>query len=423
MVKTHRTPLIVYANFHSDLAVHLTAHEVLDRWAMHASREIWLTRPGDVLVTPVPLSLAFQRYAGQLTAMPHESVTVLTVPPVAGAPFAEAVHRAGLMGTLRSLAATRPGIQLLPIALDVPTADLAAQLGVPVAPYGPRGISPGALSIADRLNTKAAFRALAADLGIRIPVGRCCDGSELEGVVTAMLTRHERVVMKPNRSAGGYQLRCVTRAEPWSAPNSLSGEWVVEEHLDVARSLSVQMDVRKTGPRVVFSGEMHTAGGAYEGYFSPVEESTDATTKELTQWASALGRHLAGHGYAGSCGIDAVLDVQGRLSATESNVRRTATTAPHALVDRLSRAAGLREPAWLLATGRSRASRTFAAVAELLREAGLAWTPCQAEGVVLCRDTASDGQALPYAVIAASRRRVRELQAQLGTVMQFEAPL
>ncbi|MFF7754707.1 peptide ligase PGM1-related protein [Streptomyces sp. NPDC007971] len=419
----HRTPLIVYANFHSDLAVHLAAHEVLDRWAEHASREIWLTRPGDVLVTPVPLSHAFRRYAGELTGMPHESVTVLTVPPVAGAPFAEAVHRAGLMGTLRSLAAARPGIQLLPVALDVSTTDLAAQLGVPMAPYGPRGISPGALSIAYRLNTKAAFRALAADLGIRIPAGRCCDGSELEGAVTAMLTRHERVVVKPNRSAGGYQLHFVTRTAPWSAPGPPAGEWVVEEHLDVARSLSVQMDVGKAGPRVVFSGEMHTAGGAYDGYFSPVEESTNATTKELAQWAWALGLHLARHGYAGSCGIDAVLDPQGRLFATESNVRRTATTAPHALVDRLSRAAALREPAWLLATGRSQAPHTFIAIAELLREAGLAWAPSRGEGVVLYGDTASDGRAWPYAVIAADRRRVKELQALLADAMQFDVPL
>ncbi|MFE5086163.1 peptide ligase PGM1-related protein [Streptomyces mirabilis] len=71
---------------------------------------------------------------------------------------------------------------------------------------------------------------------------------------------------------------------------------------------------------------------------------------------------------------------------------------------------------------RSRAPHTFTAVAELLREAGLAWAPSRAEGVVLYRDTASDGQAWPHAVIAAGRRRVRELQAQLGDVMQFDAP-
>ncbi|MFE5086161.1 hypothetical protein [Streptomyces mirabilis] len=52
--------------------------------------------------------------------------------------------------------------------------------------------------------------------------------------MSAMLTRHKRVVVKPNRSAGGYQLRFVTRTEPWSAPGPLSGEWVVEEHLDAA---------------------------------------------------------------------------------------------------------------------------------------------------------------------------------------------
>lgn len=96
-----RAPLIVYANFFSDVAVDLAAHGGLARWAEQAPRKIWLMRQGDVLVTPVALSPGFLRYACWLLGLPNGSVTVVTVPPIPGLPMAEAVHRSGLTDRLR----------------------------------------------------------------------------------------------------------------------------------------------------------------------------------------------------------------------------------------------------------------------------------------------------------------------------------
>lgn len=74
-------PIVVFANFLSDLAVDLNEGQILAQWAQQAPRKAWLLRPGDVLVTPVPLSREFLRYVYGLTGVPPESVAVVEVPP------------------------------------------------------------------------------------------------------------------------------------------------------------------------------------------------------------------------------------------------------------------------------------------------------------------------------------------------------
>ncbi|MFL4901647.1 peptide ligase PGM1-related protein [Streptomyces sp. MMS24-I2-30] len=414
-----RSPLIIYANFQSGLAVSLTAQDALDRWAEQASREIWLARPGDVLVTPVPLSQSFQRYAEDLMAIPYGSVAVVTASPVPGAPFAEAVRRSGHLRALRGWCAARPDSRLLPLALDAATVALAARLGVPVAPYGPRGVSWQAQVTAARLNTKSGFRTVAAELDIPVPPGVSCGRAELDTVLAAMLARHERVVVKADRAAGGYGLHYVSRAETF--PHGLAGPggWVVEQRVDVVRSVSVQAEVLPTGPRVLFHGEMRLAEGSWTGYASPLGGLADALTQRLDVWASALGRHLGERGYLGTFGIDAVVDPRGRLFATESNVRRTATTAPHAMAARLGGAAGQGETAWAVGRGSPRVPHAFSRTVNLLRKEGMAWSRERGEGVVLYRQATPGGLTLPYAVLAPDRERLDELEARLREIMRF----
>ncbi|MET9694179.1 hypothetical protein ABZY81_38105 [Streptomyces sp. NPDC006514] len=49
----------------------LNEGQILTQWAQQAPRKAWLLRPGDVLVTPVPLSREFLRYVHGLTGCPR----------------------------------------------------------------------------------------------------------------------------------------------------------------------------------------------------------------------------------------------------------------------------------------------------------------------------------------------------------------
>ncbi|MYV68546.1 hypothetical protein GT043_21935, partial [Streptomyces sp. SID2131] len=93
-------PLVLYANLVSDLAVDPEEREVLRAWAEQAPREAWLLRPGDVLVSPVPVGEEFLEYVRDLTGVPRDSVAVV-VPP-----GADPCHR--VVEAVRAATAGRP---------------------------------------------------------------------------------------------------------------------------------------------------------------------------------------------------------------------------------------------------------------------------------------------------------------------------
>ncbi|MGW6577725.1 preATP grasp domain-containing protein, partial [Streptomyces sp. NPDC054945] len=126
-------PMVVFANFLSDLAVDLDEGQVLATWAQQAPRKAWLLRPGDVFVTPVPLSREFLRYVYDLTGVPPESVAVVEVPPAGAVPLGRAVREAGLEEHVRALAGDR-GAALLPTALDASAIAFAREVGIVVHP-------------------------------------------------------------------------------------------------------------------------------------------------------------------------------------------------------------------------------------------------------------------------------------------------
>ncbi|MFI1895821.1 hypothetical protein [Streptomyces globisporus] len=136
MISEHEGPgtLVILANFVSPLAVDLTEAAVLRQWAEQAPRKLWLARPGDVLITPVPLSEPFRRYVFHRLGVPERSVTVITVPDTPHLPTAQALAQHHLQEPLRALVAERPTARLLPTALDEASAALAADLRSPVVP-------------------------------------------------------------------------------------------------------------------------------------------------------------------------------------------------------------------------------------------------------------------------------------------------
>ncbi|QGV77855.1 peptide ligase PGM1-related protein [Streptomyces ficellus] len=419
-----RSPWLVYANFVSDLALGLEAGDVLERWATQAPRKVWLLRAGDVLVTPVPVSPDFRTYALGLLDVPDASVSVLHAPGRRGAAMADALRQDGLLETVRGLVAGRAGMALLPTALDASAVALAAELGIPVSGYASAEGAGAALGVTSLLNTKAGFRQVAPELGIRVPRGLVCRRDELRDAVRSHLAGHGRAVLKPDRSAGGHGILFVSPGDPWwlgldeGGLGGAEGPWIVEERLDVAHSVSVQMDVGPHGVGPAFSGEMRTVGPVFSGYLSPLTGATAGAAEELERWGRALGTYLADRGYAGPFGIDAVITRDGALVATESNIRRTATTTPQVMIARLARSAGLTgTPAWLLGQRRAAAVLDFGTAAGRLSAAGLDWTTARQEGVVLYADAPHDGRSWRYAVIGPHRERLLELEAALSEVM------
>ncbi|MFI9103322.1 peptide ligase PGM1-related protein [Streptomyces fildesensis] len=410
----HDQPLVILANFASDIAIDLQQSAILRQWSLQAPREIWLARPGDVLVTPVPLSPAFIRYACSLLDMPIDAISILTVPDVAGEAIADTVRSTRTLTSLRDLVAQRTGYRLLPTALDSATVALAADLDIPISPYdlGTRGASPDAVAVTALLNTKAGFRTAAQDLGMRLPAGRLCDGSRLPAVARELIGAYQEIVVKPDRSAGGHGLRFISGRDLPLAAESAAGQWVVEEFLADCRSVSAQFHTGEDEPRVLFSGEMSTRDGAFTGYRSPLPDVPERTVKELERWGLDLGDHLAARGYRGPYSIDAMVARHGRLYATEANVRRTATTTPHAMITRLLPSSPT--PAWLMGTRRADRVHTFLEAVDLLAAAGLAYDPGTGAGVLLYADAPADGISWRYAITAPDPDRIPQLDRQFA---------
>ncbi|WP_328912152.1 MULTISPECIES: peptide ligase PGM1-related protein [unclassified Streptomyces] len=413
--------LIILANFASPTALDLREHAPARKWAEQAPREIWLTRPGDVLLTSVPLSEPFTRYACAALGIRRDSVHTITLRDDLGVSTAETVHHHdGLVDRLREYGARRPGTRLLPIVLDAPTMALAADLGTPVCTLGRSGpaIGPEALAGVAHHNTKAGFRATAEELGMRLPHGRVCDGAELPSTVRDVLARYARVVVKPDRAAGGHGLRFVGRDEPLPGPEPAGSRWIVEEYVAHTASVSAQFEATPAGPRFRFDGEMRTVDGAFTGYHSPAPGTdTDRVRGELHGWGRELGHRLARGGYFGPYDIDAVVAEDGLLYATECNVRRTATTTPHAMVGRLTASAGHPAPAWIMATAAPGPSLTFAQALDRLRAGGLDYDAGRGEGVVLYADRPAEGTGWRYVAVAPDRPHLAEVESRLSAAL------
>ncbi|MYS86238.1 peptide ligase PGM1-related protein [Embleya scabrispora] len=405
-------PLVVLANFVSPLTVDLRAASVPRRWSEQAPRTIWLTRPGDVLLVPVPPSESFCRYAFTRLGMPRDRVTVVTVPDIPHVPTADAVSAHGLLEPLRALLRERPRARLLPTALDEACVALAADLGIGIEPYEAGAPSPRTVRTVADLNTKSGFRAVAPGLGMRLPDGAVCTGANLPHVIDELLAVWERVVVKPDRSAGGHGLHFVTRDDPPDeTPRPAGGHWVVERYVEHTHAVSAQGNCAPERVSVPFDGEMRMTGGSFAGYRSPLYDVPDLARAELTEWTLALGRHLVAEGYRGPFSLDAVCTRDGTLHALECNVRRTATTTPHALVARLT---GDAAPAWSTGIIRVDPPRPFDTMVEHLIEAGLDFRPEAGEGVILYTDRPVDGAGWRYAAMAAGRTGLIELETRLA---------
>ncbi|GAA1369605.1 peptide ligase PGM1-related protein [Streptomyces beijiangensis] len=415
--KDEAAPLIFLANFASPVAVGLHDENILRAWSAQAPRELWLMSPGDILLTPAPASDEFRAYTAGLLGMDADAVTVVDVPPEAGIPMGEAVMRPALLEPLRSAVRHHPGYRLLPTALDEASVALARELGVAVHPFPPDADYSGALAAVDALNTKSEFRAVATQLGMRLPAGCTCGSSLMPRAADEFARSFGRAVVKPDRSAGGHGLRFVDKDDPVLDVPAGTGQWVVEEYVPHKESISAQCVCGPTGPRTVFTGRMTVSRGEFTGYRAPLTGISGAALAQFEEWCLTFGRHLAGLGYLGPYSLDALLTEAGDICVTESNVRRTATTTPHAAISRLASTLRIHPSAWALGSGRSAANLTLSEALERLSRADIAFPTGRGDGVVLLTGHESPAEPWRYVLFAADAGRLDGLQEGLTTAL------
>ncbi|MEU3059389.1 peptide ligase PGM1-related protein [Streptomyces subrutilus] len=424
-------PLLIFANINNDTMMDRSMTELAQRAARQTPRKVWLARPGDVVVTPQPVSTELFGHACTVLGMRPSQISLVSPGSYSGRPLAESVRADGPWALLRRLVGERPRARLLPYAVDHPTMDCAEALGVPIEPYGADGISPSAWEAIERLNGKDGFRAVAREIGVPVPDGQvCADRRRLRRAVGELAG--SPLVVKPLRAASGHGLLFLSRTGTPRARARLDAYldayldehrgqpagWVVEQCIAPAHDVSVQVEVEREGPRAVYDGRMRIEDGSFHGYLSPLDAPA-AVRAELADIGLRFGGYLADRGYLGPLSVDARLTGSGRLYAIETNVRRTGTTTMHQLVQRLTRHAAPPARTWL-ADSRAGAFRgPFGEALSRLRALGLAYDPGLGEGALLTNDTVRADGRWNYLVMGAGRERVEELAGGVRTALRL----
>ncbi|WP_420082246.1 peptide ligase PGM1-related protein [Streptomyces sp. JL4002] len=426
---TREHPRMFFGNFVNELMVATPTARHAKALVAVSPRKVWLTQPGDVVVLPTAPSEPLWEYACDLLGFARSSVTSVAAPSEDLITLTDAVRKNGLTGHLRALAEAAPGLRFQPFALDRPALDLAAELGLPVDGYADGRPSDAAVEAVYRINTKPGFRDVAAELGIRTAAGRvAADRGELLTAVRDTVAAHGGAVVKPVRGSNGYGVRFLSEEDLPGLEALLDSYladvsdqpsgWVVEQRLDLARVVTVEMEVTDAGPQVLHVGEMRTPNGSFSGQVTPLEENSPAVDR-LTADGLTLGRHLDRIGYRGPFDIDGGITGDGQLFATESNLRRTGATYLDLLVRRFLGTEGAARAVWLADSRPGGVTPDFAAGLGLVRDAGLAFEPGAAEGVVLTADTLAFDGKWRYLVMGTSHRRVEEIEKRLADVLRL----
>lgn len=237
-----------------------------------------------------------------------------------------------LLRSLRDLGADHAA--LLPHGVSALEERLAAQAGLSLAG------SPATLC--KTVNSKIFSRRIADELGLPQPTGWTCDTVGQWRIAAAgardLLSRGGRVVVKDAFGVSGRGLLVIDAERRLNALDKKihkraerTGDerlaLVVEAWIDRGLDLNYQVTVGRDGAtHVDFVKRAITERGVHKGHRMPVDVSPDHEAA-LERAAGALGGRLAAEGYVGLAGIDAMIDVEGRLyPVVEINARSNMST-------------------------------------------------------------------------------------------------
>jgi D-alanine-D-alanine ligase-like ATP-grasp enzyme len=226
------------------------------------------------------------------------------------------------------------GCWLSPHGVSALEEQLSRRSGLPLA-------APSA-AICKAVNSKIYSRRLADELGLRQAPGWACDTfAELDEAVAgarALLSLDRRVVVKDAFGVSGKGIAVIETVDRLHRLHrmitrnmALSGRprvgLVVEEWVAKEADLNYQFTVSRDGAvRFDFVKQALTDRGVHKGHRFPASLTT-AQLDELHEAAQRIGERLAGDGYFGVVGVDAMVDAEGGLyPLVEINARNNMST-------------------------------------------------------------------------------------------------
>ncbi|TDD07754.1 ATP-grasp domain-containing protein [Nonomuraea deserti] len=387
-------------------------------------RLVWLMDPGDLLVSPQPISDEFLGYASRLKGVPITSADVV-IPPPGG--FGEDVLTADrlregrFVDELRAMIAGRGLDRIVPYCYDQIIASLARDVGIGSHDASAAFCEAGGV---DLINRKSVFRALCGGAGVPVADGLVTRSvSEATDFVTSFIEAGQSVIVKQDAHQGGHGNEILTPSadtvqlgaavltvvadrhaveerlgEQWPRFSSNSRDPVVIEHyLENAISLGCEVSLAGESAVMRHTVEMRMTP-VFDGFLIPPSLISEECNAEFSRYSLELANVVHAMGYRGYINIDGLAADDGKVVVlNEFNGRLGASTHLHWIGRALIGDDYLRRR-YLISNNDLKVD-SFSSAAEALERAGLAFDPERGEGVILTCDHTAQSGAVEYCAV------------------------
>jgi hypothetical protein len=292
---------------------------------------VFLADDEDVVLLKEPLDRGYHSYLNRLVGVAGHVLTPENSEP-ARRVTVDVLSSPGLLAQLRGLADGRT--HLVPLGVSEDEELLARRTGLPLA-------APSA-AICKTVNSKVFGRSLVERTGLLpVPGASCAQVDEIAAAVARLLRPGGQVVIKEALGVSGRGMVVVDSAERAErflrlmARKAGHVDVVVEEWIDKVEDLNYQFVLTRDG-RVEFQTVKAAVvkSGVHRGHRFPVNLPA-AVLGEIHRAAELIGKDLAGHGYFGTVGVDAMLTGDGVLyPCLEINARFNMATYQNCIADR-----------------------------------------------------------------------------------------
>lgn len=354
-------PKLIIANSRTqemvgDLALLTPEERMAGGWG--AQRLFWFAADGDILVLPWVADDHYVDYVLGLTGTDRSTLTLL-VPPT-GYLGEELLTPDRLADPrfrveLREVLAERTIDEIFTAYDDAYVVDLAKAMSIAHALPGFAFSEQGGDAL---VNSKAAFRAVAAGIGVAIAPGVIAGTRELaESTIGEILRRGDSVIVKREFAGGGFGNEILATdenvvpagarkvvllhngdaieeyvAERWSwLTGGRDDRLVIEQYFTGAATVYAEFVVTDEGSDLLGTGEILMEPVAI-GEIVPPQSITPVQHEELVDAGRRLCEAFRGLGYRGIISADAIRTRAGDIVFSETNGRLTGSTHLHTVL-------------------------------------------------------------------------------------------